>query len=827
MRKVLRSIVCLLAAALAAAVGYFLARLRLSMPRTGGKITLPCLEGGVEIIYDRAGIPHISAEVEADAYRAVGYVMAQDRMVQMHVMLMVAKGRLAEAVGKMALGMDRFMRTVGVGRAGVELARNLDPESVECLDAFCEGVNAYLAQASSRLPFEFMFLGGRPEPWVPADCLTLGLFMGWLLDSFWPADLMREKLIRRLGLERAMELLPETADYNYPPMPHDGKPAARKTLEPTGEVDWGFECEPGGAEWLPPTPAAAFGSNNWVLSGSRTTTGKPILCGDPHVQHNAPGVLYMFHLKTPRSDCIGAGFPGLPIVVYGHNGYCGWSATSLCPDTQDLYVETFESPDSHRYLFKEEWVEAEVIEEEVRVRFSRPRRLKVIITRHGPVIKRKGNKGLALKWVSRDTSTDSLGAFLRQNRARSWDEFLGAMENFVGPAMNQVYADVDGNIGYAAVAKVPRRADGDGTIPCDGSSGECEWEGYVPFEKMPRAHNPEGGFLVTANSKVVGEGYPELITRAWEAPYRNGRIAMLLREREKHSMEDMTPIHGDAFTFPGKRFADCVVAASEGRRLSASAREVVERLREWDNQARADSPAMTIYFYSWQRLREKLLAHRLGHELFEEYTCGWTTVNLACENLLERKDDFWLPTGCGSYDELVLESLDEGIRDLEGVFGTTDQSRWKWGAVHPLTCRSLLGLFWPLDRIFNVGPVPRDGEGDTVNAAPPSSDCLAQLLARGTMGGCSEMDILPDRESHAAYGGPVLRVVLDFSDLDNSRAVLDVGQSGHRLSRHYKDHFPRWCAVEYFPLSYSEDKVAEQAASVLTLAPDRVTSRPG
>lgn len=808
-------------AALLGGAGYFAARVRLSIPRTGGKLSMPCLDEEVEVVFDRAGIPHIRAATAGDAYRALGFLMAQDRMVQMHTMLQVARGRLAESVGGMALDMDHFMRTVGLARVAEELTGNLDAESVSCLERFCEGVNAFLSGNRIRLPFEFIPLKGRPEPWRPSDCMTIGLFTMWLLDSFWPADIMREKLMRCLGRERAAELLPETTAYNNPPVKVDGPGVKAETLEPGEDIDWDFEGG-GGADWvLAPGAGAVMGSNNWAIGGDHTTTGKPILCADPHIQHNAPGVLYMFHLECPELNAIGAGFPGVPVVVYGHNGYCAWGATSLCPDVQDLYVETFESETSNRYLYEGEWLEAEVIAEEVRVRFSKTRRLDVLVTRHGPIIKRKGDKGLALRWVAHDTSLDSLKAFLRQNRARSWDEFVAAMENYVGPAMNQAYADIDGNIGYMAAAKVPVRAEGDGTVPCDGSKARGEWTGYVPFSEMPRALNPEEGFLATANSKVVSEGYPHLITKCWEAPYRNGRITELLRSKEKFGPEDMAEIHGDTFTFPGRRFAVAAVGAAEAStvKLSVAAARAVDYLRDWDHHARTDSVAMSIYFYSWQHLCESLLRHRLGSTLFREYMCSWSSVNLALENLLEGGEDFWLPPDHRSYDSLVLDSLEKGVAELECVFGTTDQSAWRWGRVHYLTCQHLLGLAWPLDRIFNVGPAPRAGEVDTVNASPPASDCLVQLLGRGTMGGCGDIAILPDCNSHAAYAGPVLRLVVDLSDLDNSRAVLDVGQSGHRLSPHYKDHFDHWLNVRYLPLPYSREKVAEQAASTLTLVP--------
>lgn len=809
---------------LTALVSYVAARLRLSIPKTNGKIELPCLEDEVEILYDGAGIPHIYAKNNLDGFRALGFAMAQDRMVQMHLMLMVARGELASLTGKMALDMDRFMRTIGLSRTSKELAKALEEETRERVEAFCDGINSYLATSSMKLPLEFLILGGKPEPWTPEDCLTMGLFMGWELDSMWLADLTREKLLQALG-ESASELLPETADCNNPPVKVKGPGCDATTLEPGEEIDWGFDRECGGGELLQGIRKVALGSNNWVLGCSRTVEGKPILAADPHIQHNVPGMMYLCHLSTPEVDAIGAAFAGLPVVAFGHNGFCGWAATSLCPDTQDLYVETFESEQSDRYLFDGEWEEAQVIEEQVKVRFSKTRTVKVLVTRHGPVIKRIGNKGLALKWVSHDLLLDSMGAMFSQNKAHSWDEFIGSMKNFVGPAMSQVYADVEGNIGYFAATKVPKRKKGDGTIPYDGRDPSSEWDGYVPFERMPMMLNPKEDFMVTANSKIVSEGYPEFITRSWEAPYRNARITQLLKGKKKWAAREMREVHADTFTFPGRHYSEALLAAasdeSRASGLSPLAKKALEIVKGWDHFAKADSPAMCIYFFSWAHLRRLLLEHRLGSSLYDDYIHTWTTVNLAVENILDGRDPFWLPPGYRTYEDVVIKSLELGIEELAEIFGNQQVESWEWGRIHHLTCRHLAGVAWPLDKLLNVGPVPRDGEGDTVNASPPSSDCLTQLLARGTMGGVSSMPILPDPQSHEAYAGPVLRLVIDFSNLDESLVVLDVGQSGHRLSPHYKDHFGRWQKVEYFPLPYSRAKVEEFSGERLVLAPKK------
>ncbi|MBU1670008.1 MAG: penicillin acylase family protein [Actinobacteria bacterium] len=802
-------------------LGYLGARLLLSRPRTSGRLRLPVLDSPAEVIFDGSGMPHIYAESDSDGFRALGYLMAQDRLVQMNLMSRLALGELSRVIGPAGLELDRFMRTMGLRGLAEGVVDSLEPESRRVLAAFGEGINSYISGNRLRLPFELMIMGGRPDPWTPLDCIAGYLYVIWLLDTWWTSDIMRENLIRALGPERACQLLPETADYNNPPCRVEGTGHCVETLEPGPEMDWGFATGPSGGEWLDGVVrASGVGSNNWVMGGSRTVSGKPILASDPHMQHQAPGLLYLFHLKTPGFDIAGAGFPGLPAVAFGHNGYCGWAETNLDADTIDLYVETFESEDSSRYRHEGEWEEAEVREEEIAVRFSRPRRLRVTVTRHGPVIRRRGDKGLALRWVSSETRLDTLHAMLAQCRARSWDEFVAPMETYQGPCSNQVYADVDGNIGYQAIGKVPVRRSGDGTIPCDGRRSDCGWEGTIPNERMPRTLNPEEGFLVTANSKAVCEEYPELISKEWNPPCRNARITELIREREKHAPADMARIQGDVLTHQGRGFARLAIAAAafvEG--MTPGAIEAIRRLESWDCMASVDSVEATICFYSWQHLREMVLRHRLGSRLYDEYVLNWTTVELAVENILEARDAFWLPHGSESFDEVVVNALEEGLRELESIFGTADQAAWRWGRVHHLTFRHPLGLFWPMNRIFNVGPVPIEGDASTVHPSPPGCDGVVQVHARGYAGGALDSPVFPGPDDYAAFGGPVLRMVLDFNDLDNSLIVLDMGQSGHRLSRHYKDHFPRWYRTEYFPFPYSRAAVEEQRESTLLLKP--------
>jgi penicillin amidase len=817
-----KHIVCItLSGALAALAARVNSRLRNSLPLTDGSLRLEGLSAPVDVIFDTAGIPHIKAETDRDGMRALGYVTAQDRLVAMDIMRHVAKGTLSELLGLAGLEIDQFMRTLELSRLAREFYGNIDEESRRLSDAFAAGVNSYASRPKKDLPFEYMLLGGRPQPWKAEDSIALGIFISWMLDAFWPMDLMREKLIRALGQKLADKLLPEGSGTCEPTCLAEGRGCKAETLEPGEDIDWGFGRKQFGGRWLGfgLRPRVVSGSNNWVVNGSRSETGKPILASDPHIQHMAPSTLYLSHLKTPRFNVAGAGFIGVPLVVMGHNEQCAWAPTSLVSDMVDLYVEKFESETSNRYLYKGEWIEPEVTVEDVKVRLMGTRRLEIIKTVHGPIIMRKGDRGLALKWVGQDTQFDMLEPFIQVNTARDCEQLREAFRDCIGPALNFVFADMEGNIGYQAVAKVPLRAKGDGTIPYYSQDGDCEWEGYIPFDEMPTASNPASGWIATANNKIVSEEYEHLITKCWESPYRQARIVELLKSKDKFTLDDMREIHHDAFTYTGRTYAGAVAAAAKGRELEPDMKEAVDRLAAWDYQARAESTAMTIYFFGWHHLTDLLLRHRLGDELFEHYIYTYPNLRLAVEGILSDRDNYWLHAGYADFDEVILLSLRRSMDEVSGTYRTTDQGRWQWGAVHKLTAFSLLGVVWPLTTLFNVGPAPRDGEAETINNSLPESDPMTQVLARGAMGGSEKLLILPDRKSHAAYAGPVLRFLADLSDWDNSRIVLDVGQSGHRLSPHYKDHFEKWLKTEYYTLPFSDEAVERNAEGKLRLTP--------
>jgi len=815
--KKVRTLALLSLSAIALAVIRILLRLFKSKPKVSGEITLSGLSAPVRVLYDKAGIPHVFAETDEDGLKAMGYIVAQDRLFQMDTMRRIASGTLSELIGFMGIDIDRFMRTIGLRELGERFSKNISEETSKLVGAYVEGVNAFINLPRKCHPVEYMILGSKPLPWKLEDAFTVGIFLSWMLDAAWPADIMREKIYRRLGKDMAKKILPTTSDICVPVCRIDGEGCKAEALEPGEEIDWEFEKEPAGGQWLKGKcrSASLIGSNNWVVGGSKSTTGKPILCSDPHIEHMVPSTLYVSHLHTPSFNVIGAGFVGIPIVGIGHNERCAWGVTSFDPDLVDLFVEKFESEDSDKYLYKGEWLTAESRVEEIKVRLGRTRKLKVLKTVHGPIIKRKADRGLALKWTGMDTSFDILGPFLKMNASRNWSEFREALRDYLGPAFNFVYADIEGNIAYQGAAKVPVRASGDGSIPCPGHDGSADWLGYIPFDEMPTALNPPEGWIATANNCVVSEGYPHLITTCWGAPYRQARIAELLQSKEKISIEDMKMIQADVFTLTGKRFCDWVRQASKNATLKGELKEAVDLLLSWDYMAKKESVATTIYYFGFKTLSKNLLEHKLGSELYDEYSHTWVNMRLAVENIVSEKDPFWLDERFEDYDQLILESLEEALFEIKKNTGTSDMNSWQWGRIHTLSAFHPLGLVWPLTKIFNVGPVPRDGESETVDNALTEEDPQTQVLARGSMGGSTKLAILPDPNSVKTYAGPLCRFIADLSDWDNSLMILDVGQSGHVLSPHYKDHFEKWNRHEYFRLEYSHI----EPVSVLTIKP--------
>ena len=553
--RVFAFLVCAVLLLAAGAGGWLYWRLKRSLPQSEGAVTVAGLHAPVEVLRDEHGVPHIRAQSLDDLLFAQGYVTAQDRLFQMDLSRRFARGELSEILGESTLPLDIENRTLGFPELMEQAAGELDPTSKKLMDAYAAGVNAFIDSHRGRLPIEFLLLRYDPTPWRGADCFGIALNMSKVLNNTWRDDLMREKIRTRISPELYADLFPDRSDLDHPvaeltgldtehtevsrgPERNQSELLSVPTLTPFSGLSVQSLHSP---EFAALNESANLGSNNWVIGGAHTRSGKPLLANDPHLAHSLPSVWYMIHLEAPGLDVSGVSFPGLPLVIIGHNRHIAWGVTNTGPDVQDLYSETFNIKDKNKYLHNNEWVDARVRQETIHVRHANDYKFQVRVTRHGPVISHDGNRDLALQWTALEPGALKF-AFLKIAQASNWQEFTEALHDFTGPMQNFVYADEDGNIGYYAAGWVPIRKKGDGTIPVPGSTDEYDWNGYIPFGDLPHAYNPASGIIATANGRVVPDGYPYLITHHWASPFRTARIFNLLNE-------------GKQFTVPGVDFA--------------------------------------------------------------------------------------------------------------------------------------------------------------------------------------------------------------------------------------------------------------------------------
>lgn len=804
---------------------------RRPLPQVSGVLNVKGLRAPVEIVRDRWGVPHIYAQNLEDLFFAQGYVHAQDRLWQMELNRRISHGRLAEIFGEMAFDTDSLVRRLGFSRAAQADLAGTDAETRGVLEAYARGVNAYVEANPGRLPLEFSLLGFRPSAWQPLDSLVWGKMQAWALSANWASEVLRAALIGKLGVERAAQLQGEYSPDNPIIMPGHTYAAAIEQVLAQFRA-----AEP----WLP-LPGLGGMSNNWVVDGAKSATGKPLLANDPHVSLQMPAVWYENHLISPELQVTGVTFPSTPGVVIGHNADIAWGVTNSFADVQDLYVERFDPDDPTRYEYRGGWEQATLVREEIRVKGeAEPRVIQVVITRHGPIINallapaarlglasaradpQTGPQapliGIALKWTAHEESQIQR-AILRINRARDWAEFDQALRDWGVPSQHFVYADRAGNIGYSMPGRIPIRAQGIGAVPAPGWTGEYEWVGWIPHEDLPHAFNPAQHYFVTANNQVVGKEYPHFLTAETQNGFRARRIVDLLTEKDKLTADDFARIQVDMYCAPARPFCELLTALSPAlldhpalgdvRDLAGRALDLV---KGWDYRLSAGSAAGGVYkavqYFAMRRVFEPWLGDLTEHYMGKGFhpvlsttmIAGLDYTPLVVQRILINDESQWFQDGQGQavtrVDILAL-ALKDAVTHLRRAVGE-DVTQWQWGRVHPASFNHPLGAQKPLDKIFSRGPYPYGGDASTVWQS----------------GYVPHWPIQADGSFSVSW-----RQIMDLGDWDASRAILTTGQSGHPASRHYDDMIPLWLAGEYHPLLWTRDKIEAQAEARLRLEP--------
>jgi penicillin amidase len=617
MKKAVRGILIALGCVAGVAIilaGAWLVLTRMSFPRVRGTQKLEGLSSTVTIQRDKYGVPHIYARTSKDLFFAEGYVHAQDRFWQMEFWRRIGSGRLSEILGESTLEDDRFIRTLGWHRVAAQELEQLDDETRSVLEAYAEGVNAYISTHRRRLGLEFTILGLTgarfdPEPWTPLDTITWAKVMAWDLGGNREEELLRAQIAAQMGAS-AVDVLVSPYPDDYPVIvPH---PLAGATLEAVPDAAFVTHFLGTGDD---------LGSNNWVVAGSRTETGMPLLANDPHLGIQMPSIWYEIglHCDPVGPECpynvVGTSFATTPGVIIGHNDRIAWGVTNLGPDVQDYFIEQVNLENPNQYLYEGDWLDMDIVREEIVVAGEEePVVVDVRITRHGPIINDVvggtedawtfGWQPLAFSWTALQPGT-LMRSVLLLDRASNWEEFREALSYWDAPSQNFVYADVEGNIGYQAPGRIPIRASGDGAMPVPGWTGEYEWEDYIPFDDLPRVFNPPEGYIVTANNAVVGPDYPYFLSMDWSPGYRARRIVELIEEDSTLSLADMQAIQGDCSpvwaedVLPYLLVLPATGGESRPGEVSRLA-DALELLRAWDRRAERDSAGAAL-FEAFQR----------------------------------------------------------------------------------------------------------------------------------------------------------------------------------------------------------------------------------
>lgn len=816
---------------------------RRAVPSLSGSARVRGLEAPVDLLRDRFGVPALYARSEHDLFAAQGWLHAADRLFQMDMLRRMAEGRLAEVVGEPGLGSDRLMRTFGFGDlARREVSETLGADTVQLLEAYCSGVNAFLRSARRKLPVEFRLLGYRPEPWRPEHCLAPARLMALGLCGNWESELVRAEIAALFG-EDVLHVLDDDAQAR--PFPPVIDPEVLGELATAARDATSTFGGPGGT-----------GSNNWVVGPRRTQHHGALLANDPHLDLQLPSVWYEQVLECPTYHVRGFAVAGVPGVILGNNSTLAWGFTNSCADVQDLFLEQI---DEQAGTYRDTDGSDKPLgtrTETITVKGGETVELVVRSTRRGPLltdaVTAHVEQPVSIRWDSVLQPGRLVDAVFGMNRATGWEEFRAAVQHWTAPAQNIVYADVHGNIGFQHVGAVPIRAGHNGTMPMRGDDPAGEWTGTIPFDEHPWSFNPSSDCIVTANDRIVGDDYPHFLSCEWMNGYRGERIRTLIDQADGHTVQRQVDIQCDVHSIPG----------SEMRRLlrrlqpepsTDAGRELLAALEEWDGELAVDDDGAI----AWRLLRRALQHQAFGFlgallPVFLGYsrtdTNGfWALFGRSTPRLLHAianddralleigqkvvdegrggraRDDAppeaggWQPSS--DWRECLARALDEAGRAWTGDGQVVrahpgslpkadrrtplDRMLPRRRRYHRLKLQHPLGVVPGLASVANYGPFPVPGDPDTVWQQSGFNNPMNE---------------------HAQVG-PSFRRVVDLADLDASVSVLCGGQSGHPASPHYVDQVQLWRDGGSRPAPFTRPAIERHARYRQVLEPDPLRRR--
>jgi penicillin G amidase len=809
--------------------------------RSAEKAALPVLDGDLHVAglsapvtvrRDAHGVPHIEAATQDDLFIAQGYVTAQDRLWQMDASRRKANGELAEVLGSSLLRIDKAQRVQQFRITARRIYANLPPADRARLDDYARGVNLFIAQHQDSLPAEFRLLHYRPQPWSGVDSLSIGMNMVQMLDTEWDVKLVREELSADLHNPKLeADLYPVGSWRDHPPtgevidwsQPHPAPPGtsdddddrSQASRFPDGQKSVGAPSTPRAPSisrllrngWETTKPELASirpshedlqnlrtslglstcanctpGSNQWVIAGAHTASGRPLLSNDMHLPLTEPNIWFMADLKAPGFHAAGVTLPGFPFVIAGHNEHVAWGFTALYADVQDIYDETLDGKGNYRAT-DGSWKPLAIDHEVIHVRGGKDVELDVQSTEHGPLMMpmfMKPMRPFSLKWTLYDTSLNALPLF-EMNTASNWTEFSAALAQWDWPTQNVVYSDDQGHIAYHAVGRVPIRPAGLQGVPITDATHE--WQGYIPFDEMPNAFDPPSGFLATANARVTTDKSPYPLTLDWADPYRIERIYKSLQGRDQLTPKDMLAVQIDIYSEVNQEIGHRLAYAIDHTPSDERLRKAADLMRSWDGRLTTDSVAASIVTKTRNALWQMILTAKVGKDA-EDYR--WPESNFAEEEIIMHANPDWLPPAYKNWDALLAAAVRKGMKDGKAP---DDVTSWRYGSWHVVDIEHPLAGFLPIvSRIAGTGPQPLSGDTTTV-----------KQVGRDF--------------------GPSQRFTMDWSNIDGSTENIVLGESGDPYSAYYRDQWNDYYGGTTFPLPFTPQAVAAQTTHTLRLLP--------
>ncbi|MCW8850936.1 MAG: penicillin acylase family protein [Melioribacteraceae bacterium] len=773
-----------------------------SLPMYNGNISAEHINSEVEVYRDSNGVAYINGKNELDSYFALGFVHAQERLFQMDISRRAGEGRLSEILGSKTIFFDKMFKTLGLMQLVTANFKKYDERTQNILIAYSNGVNEFIKNSPEKYTIEFDIIGYNPYQWKPEHSLLIAKLMAWELNISWWSDIAFTHLIQKLGEEKVIEIMPNF-DENGPTIIPENIKRYKQVSTELIQIDRQFRRLIGAV-------GTHIGSNNWVVNGSRSSTAKPIIANDPHLSFTVPGKWYVVSIKSPNNEMDGFTIPGIPGIVIGKNKNISWVLTNVMADDSDFYIEKLDST-KENYFFNNEWIPLNVYTDTVKVKDSSDVIFQIRKNHRGPIISEihtynklfphdlQNTADVSMRWSALEFS-EELSAFYKINHSKNRDEFRDGLRLFHSPGQNFVYSDNEGNIGYTAGVKLPKRRNNSPSFVYDGTTSENDWEGYISFEDNPQLLNPSNGYIASANNKTI-KNYPYHISNLWEPKSRITRITELLDSREFHSVEDFKIYQNDFYSHFAKNLIPFIIDAFAGYQVNdPNTKTAINLLKQWDFNLDSKSQNPTIYAVFFQYLLKNIFEDEMGAELLKEYIFLANVPYRVVPKMLAENKSAWFDDikteDIEDRDQIIRKSFIDAIEYLELELGEEVQN-WQWGKIHKVTFNHFFhGSSNLLDHILDIGAYSIGGDGTTIFN--------------------SEYSLSTPYQNNL---GPSMRYIYDFSNPESFEFILPTGQSGHFFSEYYSNMTQLWLEGKYLTVNTNLDSIKKYSKDLLKLTP--------